>query len=114
MRKIILFLLSIFILGCSSHNRNQDDKKSTTTLIYSISDFKGVWTKNINKNAEFEIRNDTMYLLEGKPVRFEVHRDTLITHYEGMITKDKILKLSTDSLILLNELGLKISLFKIK
>jgi hypothetical protein len=77
---------------------------------------EGIWAESEDENANFWIKNDSMYFLEDydNPSYIELRSDTLIANYETFNTIDIILKLTTDSLYLLNEVGDTIKLYKRK
>lgn len=96
----------VIICGCGPNkNPLKKDNSKKESSIYTIQDMKGVWAENPDENASFRISSDTMFLLEGDFVKFTINQDTLITFYDGLTTKDKIIKLASDSLTLVNQLG---------
>lgn len=127
MKKIILFIsvLSIFTLyfNCVRTNTQKEDNVQKSTHVQlvntipkeiNLSEIDGIWAENTYENANFWIKNDSMYFIEDRknPLSIKITNDTLITYYGDMTTYDAILKLTTDSLILKNEFGKIIKLYK--
>jgi hypothetical protein len=66
---------------------------------------QGVWAENPNDNALFQIVNDSIYYTEhmDTPVSYKINGDTLIILYDGLTTKNLILKLDADNLVFRTE-----------
>ena len=122
---------SIYLWSCRQHHVNDTvdisnnpmikkhealsvQKSDYKEKIFNISQLAGVWAENELENANFKIKGDSMYFLEyyDNPAYVKIKNDTLLTHYDGFITSDVILKLTSDSLWLLNEVGDTIKLYK--
>ncbi len=107
--KFIYTVLVLFFLACSpekkinkAHIKNHT-QKSINNINRNL--LNGIWAENQEDNAIFAIQGDSLYFTEDieHPCLIEVKSDTLITHLiDGYIVKDKIVKLSKDSLILYN------------
>jgi hypothetical protein len=108
MKYVLIISCSILITSCinkeNSENKNSTIKVEAKSFDKALLD--GIWAESEEENANFYIKNDSMYFIEETvPCFIELSRDTLITHYDGLITHDKIVKLDKDSLILYNEAG---------
>jgi len=107
--KFIYTFLLLFFLACSpekkikkAHIRNHN-QKSIKNINRNL--LNGIWAENQEDNAIFAIQGDSLYFTEDikHPCFIEIKLDTLITHLkDGYIVKDRIVKLSKDSLILYN------------
>lgn len=108
MKRFFLYILSLFI-ACSpkkevsklkiNQTKHQQQNKIDKKLL------NGVWAENEDENALFAIRGDSLFYVEDleNPCLIKIKSDTLIwTLKDGYIIKDKILKLTKDSLILYN------------
>jgi len=102
-KKIILhfWVVAVPFVGCSQKvPKSQNPSQKSHGEI----SFDGVWARNIDENALFIIKGDTIVNFEhGDRMRFKVVVDTMIIDYGGFLGKYLILKHSTDSLILRNE-----------
>ena len=125
MRLTVLLISILFFFGCGlkqESNSSYITKKDSETSINEKEDLNkelltGVWGDDIDSNANFRIKNDSMYFLEeqNNPAPIQVIGDTLITDYgDGFVTTDKIYTLSNDSLVLINELGDTLRMVRIK
>jgi hypothetical protein len=125
MKKI--YIITFMLIVCGSCINKKQNLNNTTSLYSQISiskeeraieirDISGIWAESEEENALFWIEKDSIYSVEqlGHGVKIEINKDTLIIYYDGIIVKDKILKLDSDSLILLNEVGNTIKLYKRK
>jgi len=106
----ILVLLVIIKLSIQNTKINGEGHQVEKSMIY------GIWAENTEENANFWIKNDSVYFIEDlkNPISFEISNDTLIFYYDGVTTFDKILKQTDNSLILLNEFNEIIKLYKRK
>jgi hypothetical protein len=129
--KYIIFIAIIIVVACKpTASRNQSIRNDTidSTIIKSsvsrvfqekdinTAEINGIWAKNEDDNAVFWVENDSLYPLEhpDRPAKLEFKGDTLYTYYDGLTTKDIIIKLNSDSLVLLNEFDKIIKLYKRK
>jgi hypothetical protein len=113
--KLIAFcFLMVLLMGCA--NRSKETQQINFTekqQAINKQDLNGIWAISEDENASFRIKGDSMYFLEDTfPCFIELRFDTLITYYDGLITKDKIIKLDQDSLVLFNEVNEYIRLKK--
>jgi len=125
MRKLIFFICAFFLFTKCNYekfgqerksNNNQITKKNKTVSVINLKNLSGIWAESENENALFWIVKDSMYSVEnlGEKVKIHTSWDTLIVYYEGITVKYVVLKLDSDSLILLNEVSDTIRLFKRK
>lgn len=109
----VLLIIQIFVFSCkSSVNQKVNKETKQAKKVINKTDLEGIWAKDENTNAAFYIKSDSMYFIEGEPVSYKLSKDTLITYYDGLVTRDLILSLTSDSLILINEIGDTITLYK--
>jgi len=102
---LLLSILISFIIGCINRPK-ETPIEGTNSIALNKQALNGIWAIGDDENASFRIKGDSMYFLEDTfPSFIEIDSDILITHYEGLITRDKIVKLDQDSLVLLNEIG---------
>lgn len=125
MRKLIFLLCAFFLFTKCNYEKfgqerkskfNQIIEKHKTVSELDLKNLSGIWAENENENALFWIVKDSMYSVEhlGEKVKIHTSWDTLIVYYEGITAKYIVLKLDSDSLILLNEVSDTIRLYKRK
>lgn len=90
--------------GLSLNNAND----SAAVQIKNTIDAKyieGVWAKNEKENALFEIKGDSIFYVEhpDNPVTYKIANDTFIIFYEGLTTRNRIIKLDADSFVFKTE-----------
>ncbi|BDX37810.1 hypothetical protein CYCD_11650 [Tenuifilaceae bacterium CYCD] len=105
---ILLIICLLLTYACSNieNTKNGRLRNESENKTFDKHLLNGIWAESEDENANFYIKNDSMYFIEDpKPCFIELSNDTLITHYEGLSTFDKIIKLDKDSLVLLNEVG---------
>jgi len=113
--KFVYLIIFAFLLSCQQNKPqqnviNEQNKRAEITSML----LDGTWKKNINENASFRIKNDTMYFLEGGGINYKISNDTMISFFGKNRINDVILKLDADSLILLNEFNDTLKYFKVK
>ena len=62
---------------------------------------QGVWSENLNENALFYIEGDSIYYLDSqdKPLLLTIKGSFFSITFNGYLSKNKIIKLTNDSLI---------------
>ena len=110
-----LFLIALIAIACSYFNFKYNQSKDDVTQYKSDSLTKvkllqGIWAVDESSNAVFSFHNDTVnYCTEvmniNVPYKYLISKDTLFLQYDGGFTKDLILKLNKDSLVLKTETG---------
>jgi hypothetical protein len=78
------------------------------------SELMGIWAKDKDENALFEINDDTIYYVEhpDSPVHYELNDSVWTIFYDDLTTKNIILKLDGDSLVFKTEIGVVNRLYR--
>jgi hypothetical protein len=121
------FLLIIISISCVRHdnaskakslvvNNSRDTIVTDNAMNIDLKNIEGIWAKNEQENALFQIKGDSIFYLEHpeSKVTYETNKDTFIIFYDGLTTKNKILKLDTDSFIFETEVNYINRLYKRK
>lgn len=115
--KKILFIISLMsIISCKEKNKTKEvnlvqDKKEVSIVkksddqnFYDSKLLNGVWAENIDDNALFEIKNDTLRYVEyyDTPYIAQIVKNKLVIKYldNKVLSESYILKISKDSLVL--------------
>lgn len=88
------FCISVSLLILSFLLKAQENQQ---TLL-----LQGTWFEINEENASFSINDNSVLFLENQSldVTFKVENDTLYYFFNGEVKKDKIVKLTSDTLIL--------------
>lgn len=116
-------VLIALIFSCAKDKReNLFQQKKDTSLIapVNLSDtvikkmLQGIWAEREDENAWFRIKDDSIYYLEhqDEPVGYSIKNDTIIIDYEGVTIKNKVIKLTSDSLIFKTQVNTINKLYK--
>ena len=105
--KYLFLLLVIPLASCTSSTNKTESGIVNQPIKYSVVDLEGIWGQNIDENAEFFVKSDSLYPVEyqDSPIHIKISNDTLFRFLDDWIIPDKIIKLNSDSLILMNEFG---------
>lgn len=92
------------------------DAGSYSQIVINAHNIYGIWAESEEDNAILWISGDSMYYTEdqGNPLKYEIRNDSLIIFYDGLTTRNKILKLDTDSLVFKTEVDCIVRLYKRK
>ena len=123
-RQINIILLCLIVLCCKEKsktdnipapyegNRQNLSKKTEKTYNVSPKNLFGVWFTERGDNAIFNISADSIYYVDNlRSYKYEIRADTLKINFDGWISKSLIVKLTTDSLILMDFDDKSISFF---
>ena len=100
-------------MGCQSNPEKAIENSTEVHKQGSISKtvnhkelLNGIWTKNEEENANFRIKDDSIYYVDFQddPSYCLLKEDTLILDNDGFLVKWIILKLTSDSLIMTNNM----------
>ena len=84
---------------CQRH-RSVDTALDVLTNEEKQKAIQGIWAENKEDNAWYWIKNDSVFFVEqqDKPIPYEFKNDTLFMIFEGYISKDRVIRLTLDSL----------------
>ncbi|MBT1712189.1 hypothetical protein KK062_28365 [Fulvivirgaceae bacterium PWU5] len=114
-KQIILISLSLIILGCKEKNKTREsviiheekkqneDKENVRSYNVSPEALTGAWFKEKGSNAVFDISYDSIFYVDNlKSYKYQIIADTIKIDFDGWISKSLILKVTTDSLLLMD------------
>ena len=100
-------------MGCQSNpekaieNSTEVHKQvSITKTVICKELLNGIWAENEEENANFWIKDDSIYYVDFQddPSYCQLKEDTLILDSDGFLVKWIILKLTSDSLFMTNDM----------
>lgn len=117
MKKLLFVFLALVLLSCEKQNKKSVTKQEQENISPDERDLKieeqllnGVWAESEDENALFEITDDTLRYVEfyETPYTFTIKDNMLIMITDDLdaeIPPSKIIKLTSDSLILRHSSG---------
>jgi hypothetical protein len=114
-KQIILILLNLVILCCKeksktgydsvSYEKNKQNERKEITNTHNVSSetLLGVWFKERESNAVFNISSDSIYYVDNlRSYKYEIIADTIKINFDGWISKSLVVKVTKDSLVLMD------------
>ena len=106
---ILLICLGLLLCNCQGEkttkgNEGQVSEKIKPGQSANIDDsqleINGIWAENVNEDAWYWIKNDSIYFIEhlDQPIPYTFVDDTLTFIFDGFVTKERVILLTEDSL----------------
>jgi hypothetical protein len=119
MKIILVVLIPLFLLFCCKEKRsselgilekrdqdayeNKESSNVSTRKQVLPENLKGTWFRDKESNAVFDVSSDSVYYVDNlKSYKYEISSDTLLIDLDGWTSKSLILKLTRDSLTLMD------------